>query len=78
MNRLGYWWSAPDIEIHEIEGRFIALEGWNGEIYLNCWEVEEMVGDEGFGIRADGIIVRPIYQQCNEGDFEIEGYEILP
>lgn len=78
MNRLGYWWNAPDIEIYEIEGRFIALEGWNGEIYLNCWEVEEMVGDEGFGIKADGIIVRPIYQKCNEDDFEIEGYEILP
>ena len=27
-------WFTGDIEVVEIEGRFIALDGWNGEEYL--------------------------------------------
>jgi len=68
------WWNDRDIEVIEIEGRFIALNGWNGEEYLDCWEVKEVSNGKAYGIKEDGLKVRPLYKE-NEGDFEITGYE---
>lgn len=68
-------WFAGDIEVVEIEGRFIALDGWNGEKYLDCWEVEEVVGDTAFGVKEDGLEVQPVYEEVGEDDFEVTGYE---
>ncbi len=74
---LGYWWNDHEIEIYEVEGRLIALWGWNGEIYLDCWEVEEMVDEYGYGIKTDGLQVRPIYEKHSEDDYDIVGYEFV-
>lgn len=40
MKTLGTWWNDKNIEIVEIEGKAIALYGWNGERYLYCFEVD--------------------------------------
>lgn len=61
VRTVGYWWSCRDIEIVEIEGRYIALSDWNGESYLDCWEVKSLVDGIGFDIIKDGIIARPVY-----------------
>lgn len=75
MNRVAWWWNNPEIEIYEIEGKNIALYGWNGEEYMDCWEVKEIIGDEGFDVKSDGYIVRPVYESKGD-DSEIIGYEI--
>lgn len=68
---VGYWWSCRDIEIVEIGGRYIALSDWNGECYLDCWEVKSIIDGIGFDIVTDGIIVRPIY---NDDELESDDY----
>ena len=77
MNYLGYWWNDKEIEIVEIEGRPIALSGWNGEKYTDCWEVAEMRGNTGFDIKVDGLEVEPIYQQVDEEEYELVGCKFV-
>ena len=76
MRRLGTWWNNDDIEVYQIEGRPIALYGWNGEEYLDCFEVAEEIGGRLFKLLQGGLSVRPIYEQRGD-DFEIVGYELL-
>ena len=75
MKTLGTWWNDKEIEIVEIEGRPIALSGWNGEMYTDCWEVVEMKGNEGFDIKVDNLEIKPVYEEVDEDDWEIVGYE---
>lgn len=70
------WWTG-DIEVVEVEGRMIALNGWNGEIYLDCWEVEEIKNDTAYGVKVDGLQVRPVYTENEDGEFELDGYELV-
>lgn len=77
---VGTWWKSRDIEIVEVNGRYIALSGWNGESFLDCWEVTELVDGLGFDILKDGIIARPVYNDELESDdytepinYELEG-----
>ena len=35
---IGTWWSDNNIELVRINGKIYALDGWNGEKYLHCWE----------------------------------------
>lgn len=48
MSTLGTWTGSRDIEIVEVEEKPIALSGWNGEQYLQCWEVDEIISGTGF------------------------------
>lgn len=41
MKKLGTWWNDKTIEIYKIEEKNIALNGWNGEKYLHCFEVDD-------------------------------------
>lgn len=63
-----------EYEIVEINGKRYALYGWNGERYLHCWEVDEI----GFYVE-DGkeYEIMPIYEEIDEDEFEITGYEII-
>lgn len=70
------WWTG-DIEVVEVEGRMIALDGWNGETYTDCWEVEEIKNDTAYGVKVDGLQVRPVYQEVDDGEFELKGYELV-
>lgn len=35
---VGNWW-INNIEVVKIDDKLIALDGWNGQIYRNCFEV---------------------------------------
>lgn len=73
------WWSDKSIEVVEIDGKYIALSGWNGERYLDCWEVGEVKLDKAFDIKESGIQVRCIYVEYDEESdcCDIIGYEII-
>ena len=74
-------WDNKEIEVVEINGRWFALSGWNGEVYLHCWETDEQT----FDIEDDQEYkIKPIYQGIGEpdedGDFEqydVVDYEIM-
>lgn len=74
MKKLGTWWNDHNIEIYEIEGKRLALYGWNGEEYTECWEVSEDLMDV---ISKEDITVKPIYKEVSEDEFEIIDYEII-
>lgn len=71
------WWNDNEIEVVEIEGRMIALNGWNGESYTECFEVEEVVDNKAYGVKEDiTTSITPIYKEVDEDDYEIVGYEM--
>lgn len=74
MKKLGTWWNDHNIEIYEIEGKRLALYGWNGEEYTECWEVSEDLMDV---ISKEDITVKPIYKEISEDEFEIIDYKII-
>lgn len=70
------------VEVVEIDGRYFALDGWNGEIWGKCWKVipAENLDDvfDDAGGKAN-IIIRPIYsdtQNDNDG-FDIIDYKVV-
>lgn len=67
-------WNNTDIEVVEIDGRWYALNGWNGESYLDCWETDEHTFTMG-----DGKVykISPVYEQTVEDEFEIVDYVII-
>lgn len=77
MKELGYWWSDESIEVVEIDGKAIALYGWNGEEYCRCWECKTNHGNVFFdAVEGHKWCVRPIYEEDADGDFEIVGYKL--
>lgn len=66
-------WNNSDIEVVEINGRWFALYGWNGEAYLDCWETDENT----FNV-YDGKVyeIAPVYQ-ANGDDYEVVDFEII-
>ena len=76
MKYLGTWWNDRDIELYKINDRNIALYGWNGEAYYDCFEVSEDLHE----IIKQGIVVEPIYEEwITEDDefYDIVDYEIV-
>lgn len=72
---LGKWWGSSDIDIYEIEGKRLALYGWNGEKYEECFEVtEDLLNIINKDKKYE---VKPIYQEMGTDDFEIIDYEII-
>lgn len=66
VKHLGKWWSDSTIDIVEIEGKAIALYGWNGEVYMECWEVFDIKQNIGFESGKETYIAKPIYDSdCN-------------
>ena len=72
---------SKDIEVVEIDGRWFALVGWNGESYIHCSETnkdaELLDSDKEYEIK-------PIYQGVGEPDedeeyfmYEVVGYELM-
>lgn len=41
------WWNDKSIKVVEIEKRFFALDGWNGEHWYNCWECSPIDSENG-------------------------------
>lgn len=69
------WWNDKNIEVVEIENNYIALDGWNGEKWTDCFEVADRHGDAFYEMVRDGLEVQPVYTENSDGDFEISGYE---
>lgn len=73
------WWNDSNIDVVEVEGRYIALGGWNGDTFTDCWEVEKIIKginvDTAFGIKEDNLRVRPLYYKDTDGDYRITAYE---
>lgn len=67
---LGYWWNGRDLEIWKIGNKNVVLNGWNGEIYGACFEVDNELLNV---ISKEDFEVRPVYNQA----FEIVNYEIV-
>lgn len=68
------------LEVVEIEGSYYVLDGWNGEVWTNCWEIDNL----GNSLSNETYEIRPIYSGVGEpdkdGDFEqyeITDYEII-
>lgn len=69
-----YWWESNNIELVEINKKLYALNGWNGEKYIHCWEC----ADEFTIINREiEYVIKPIYEENPDGDFKIIGYEIV-
>ena len=71
------WFENKEIEIIEINGKWYALNGWNGEVYADCWETEEPTHGTACDVLKDNITIRPIYKECNEQQFDVKGYEVV-
>lgn len=65
---VGYWWNDSRIKVFEIDGRYYAAYGWNGEKYVDSFEVTRRVGNTFFDAAADCVLA-PIYR------FEAEGID---
>lgn len=67
-------WNNKEIEVVEINGRWFALCGWNGETYLDCWETDENT----FNVE-DGKVyeIKPMYNQIEDDDYEVVNFEII-
>ena len=75
MKKLWVFWNDSSIEVFEIEGKAIALDFWNGEIFTNCFEVYECINGKYYNLVSDVCYeVKPIYKEMN-GIFEIVDYE---
>lgn len=48
MNKFRAYWMETDIPVIEVAGKYYALNIWNGEEYLDCWEVEHVYYYNGY------------------------------
>lgn len=80
------WWNSNSetIECVEIDGKWYALYGWNGEEYTSCWEVQkEEFGKFWNSVDKTKYIIREIQDPIEfdeEGEpteYETTGYEII-
>ena len=77
MTTLGFWDERPDIDVVDVDGTVVALAGWQGEIYGNCWEIldarihENMYyGTEIYGTPGRRCTARPVYR------FQVEDIDL--
>ena len=67
-------WSDKSIEVVEIDGRWFAVYGWNGEMYYDCWETDENT----FSLEdSKTYTIKPICTEVYEDEFEIVGYMLV-
>ena len=76
------FWLNTDIEIVNIDGELYALNGWNGEKYLHCWQCADKWNADPSGKEYE---IAPVYDWNSydeeNGEFPdgdgIIGYEVL-
>lgn len=73
MKNLGKFWNDKELSVYEIDGIKIVLNGWNGDKWMNCFELAENEID----VIKEGIEVRPEYKELKNGDFELINLIIL-
>lgn len=66
------WWTGDNIEIYEIDGELVALYGWNGEQWTDCWRCT----DRYTAADDERLTVRPTYrgqvESCDDEDAAAE------
>lgn len=69
---VGTWDSTGYVDLVKIENEgTLALNGWNGEKYTNCWKVL----DDDFAITLDGsYMVTPEYHKNENHIYEVVKY----
>lgn len=73
---VGYWWNDKSIEVAEIDGMNVALNGWNGEVYTDCFFVSGEIDGIFYNNDGDAENVVCIYSYDEENDYtEITGYK---
>lgn len=71
------FWNG-NLEVVEIDSKFYVLGGWNGELYMDCMEVDDRILNTFYiCISNSECEIRPINKQIDEDDFDIIGYEVL-
>ena len=73
FKNVGNWWNDRGIELVEIDGTVYALNGWNGEKYLECWKCTGEFNNEA---SEEKYHITPISEEIAEDEFEIVGYEV--
>ena len=63
------WWNDESIALVEVDGGLYALYGWNGEVYLHCWECIDRYKAADSDVEY---IIRPVYDE----DYKIIDYEV--
>lgn len=71
------FWNG-NLEVVEIDSKFYVLDGWNGELYTDCMEVDDRILNTFYTcISNSECKIRPINKQIDEDNFDIIGYEVL-
>lgn len=72
---VGTWWNDKSIELVDIEGDVYALNGWNGEKYMNAWKC---TGEDYMDASEEEYVITPVYNDKEDefGVYEIVGYEV--
>ena len=69
---VGRWWANKEIELVEIDGEVYALNGWNGDDYIDCWKCE------GYTEASDErYTLRPVYAESGDGEYDITEYRLI-
>ena len=67
-------WNDSNIEVVKVQDKWYALNGWNGERYLHCWETDEQTFATN---NEQEYELQPIYAEDADGNFEIVDYKII-
>lgn len=67
---VGKWWNSDSVDLIEVDGSVYAAYGWNGMMFMDCWQVDpadhmEVISDERF-------IMTPEYEEIEDEDGDIE------
>ena len=77
IKKVGCWCNDSEIELVKIDDEIFALNGWNGESYLDCWKVNK---DDLTEVVEDNYIITPYYNVEGDGvyitDYKLSYYEI--
>lgn len=67
IEHVGHFFESR-IPVYLLNGRYYAADGWNGEEYLDSWEVAEFKHGTGYGVApGTGCSLRPVYAWQADG-----------
>lgn len=66
------YWLDKEIVVTQINDRFFALNGWDGERYMRCWECGGREGDRFSKVIGIDVYTITPYKENGETKFKIE------
>lgn len=69
FEKIGHLKNYDTIELFKKDGIVYACSAWNGEQYNDCWNLEDETDKTKY-------IVKPIYKETSEDEFDIVDIEI--